>query len=65
MHIEPYLGEEIGRGKSGFVVNRGAVNQGFTIYCTIYMEETYYISFKMNTLKISVRRQKQFKPGHI
>ena len=23
MHIKPYLGEEIGRGKSGFAVNRG------------------------------------------
>ena len=31
MHIKPYLGEEIGRGKSGFAVNRGAVNRGFTV----------------------------------
>ena len=26
MHIEPYLGEEFGRGKSG------AVNQSFTVF---------------------------------
>ena len=32
MHIKPYLGGEIGRGKSGFAVNRGAVNRGFTVY---------------------------------
>ena len=31
MHIKPYLGEEIGHGKSGFAVNRGAVNRGFTV----------------------------------
>ena len=31
MHIKPYLGGEIGRGKSGFAVNRGAVNRGFTV----------------------------------
>ena len=31
MHIKPYLGEEIGRGKSGFAVNWDAVNWGFTV----------------------------------
>ena len=31
MHIEPYLVEEIGSGKSGFAVNRDAVNRGFTV----------------------------------
>ena len=36
MLIKPYLGEEIGPGKSGFAVNWGAVNwgavnQGFTL----------------------------------
>ena len=31
MHIKPYLGEEIGCGKSGFAVNRDAANQGFTV----------------------------------
>ena len=36
MHIKPHLGEEIGCGKSGFAVNQGAVNQGFTIYCYVY-----------------------------
>ena len=33
MHIEPYLGLNIGVcGKSGFAENRGAVNRGFTVY---------------------------------
>ena len=31
MQIEPNLGEETGRGKSRFAVNRGAVNRGFTV----------------------------------
>ena len=31
MHIKPYLREEIGRSKSGFAVNRGVVNRGFTL----------------------------------
>ena len=35
MHIKPYLGEEIGRGKSGFAANRGAVNRGFTVVSTV------------------------------
>ena len=35
MHIKPYLGEEIGRGKSGFAVNRGAVDRGFTVFVVI------------------------------
>ena len=42
MHIKPYLGEGDGRGKSGFVVNRGAIigvcgksgrgKSGFVVY---------------------------------
>ena len=34
MQIKPFLEEEIGRGKSGFAVNRDAVNRGFTVYST-------------------------------
>jgi len=31
MHIKPYLGEEIGRGKSGFPVNRVLLYQVITL----------------------------------
>ena len=31
MHVKPYLGEGNVRGKSGFTVNRSAVNRGFTV----------------------------------
>ena len=44
MHIKPYLGGEIGRGKSGFTVNRGAVNRGFTVYIYMYVLSMYYIA---------------------
>ena len=35
MHIKPYLGEEIGRGKSGFAVNRGTVNRYYVVLSTM------------------------------
>ena len=38
MHIKPYLGEEIGRGKSGFAVIRGA---GFYCSCFKAILRTY------------------------
>ena len=40
MHINPYLGEEIGRGKSGFAVNRSE-ESGF--YCIQYMDYFFVI----------------------
>ena len=35
MHIKPNLGEEIGRGKSGFAVNRGFTKFIFTAHCSV------------------------------
>ena len=45
MHIKPYLGEEIGHGKSGFAVNRGVVNRGFTLpeLRNVTHIRTYYV----------------------
>ena len=40
MYIKPYLREESGRGKSGFAVNRGAVNRGFTVLTFLWESST-------------------------
>ena len=41
MYNKPYLGEEINHGKSGFAVNRGAVNRGFTVHNNIIFKELH------------------------
>ena len=68
-----YWGNVLGCGKSGFTVNRGAVNRGFTVYgfhcCGLYVENhTFsYASFYFFTSSSqkAIQLQGQENPSSI